>query len=44
MAKEYDKGKDKLKDRISPYKEKVIILRNNRDINEFIETCINSRK
>ena len=43
-AKEYDKGKDKLKDRISPYKEKVIILRNNRDINEFIETCINSRK
>ncbi|WP_461612857.1 P-loop NTPase family protein [Clostridium sp. Marseille-QA1073] len=39
-AKNYDLGKDKLKDRISIYKEKLIILRNKRDINNFIKTCI----
>lgn len=31
-----DAGKDKLKDRISPYQEKVITLRSNRDINRII--------
>lgn len=43
-AKDYDLGKDKLKDRISTYQEKVIVLRNNKDINNFIETCTNSKK
>jgi len=39
-SKDYDSGKDKLKQRIYPYKEKVITLKNNKDINEFIESFI----
>ncbi len=36
-SKDYDLGKDKLRDRISQHQEKVIILRNNKDINMFLE-------
>lgn len=36
-SKDYDEGKDNLKDRISPYKEKVITLKNSKDINKFLE-------
>jgi hypothetical protein len=43
-SKDYDEGKDNLKDRISPYKEKVIILKNNKDINRFFEEYLNSKK
>ncbi|WP_029451310.1 hypothetical protein [Clostridium algidicarnis] len=43
-SKDYDLGKDNLKDRISTYQEKVIIIRNRKDINNFIERCINSIK
>lgn len=35
-SKDYDSGKDKLKSKISIYEEKVIILRNNDDINNLI--------
>jgi len=35
-SKDYDEGKDNLKNRISTYQEKVIILRNNKDINKFL--------
>ncbi len=35
-SKDYDSGKDKLKERISSYQEKVIILKNNKDINMFL--------
>lgn len=37
-SKDYDSGKDKLKARISIYEEKVIILRNNKDIIKFIHS------
>ena len=37
-SKDYDSGRDKLKTRISIYEEKVIILRNNRDIIKFIHS------
>jgi len=43
-SKDYDEGKDNLKDRISLYKEKVIILKNNKDINVFIEGYLNTKK
>lgn len=36
-SRNYDLGKDKLKDRISPYKDKVSTLSNNKDINTFLE-------
>lgn len=39
-SKDYDEGKDNLKDRISPYKEKVITLKNNKDINIFLEGLV----
>jgi len=39
-SKDYNTGKDKLKDRISSYHEKVIILRNNKDIKTFINGLI----
>lgn len=42
-SKDYDTGKDKLKDRISSYHEKVIILRNNKDINTFINGLIDKK-
>jgi adenylate kinase family enzyme len=42
-SKDYDSGKDKLKDRISPYQEKVITLKNNKDVNRFLERCITQR-
>lgn len=35
-SRDYDSGKDKLKHRISGYREKTIILRNKRDIDNFI--------
>lgn len=41
-SKDYDAGKDNLKDRISPYQEKVITLRSTRDINAFLVRSINS--
>ena len=37
-SKDYDSGKDKLKSKISIYKEKVIVLRNTKDINNFISS------
>lgn len=40
-SKDYDSGKDKLKSKISNYEEKVIILRNNDDINNLIVKNIN---
>lgn len=43
-SKDYDSGKDKLKDRISLYQEKVIILRSNKDINAFLNRCRNLKK
>lgn len=43
-SKDYDIGKDKLKDRISLYREKVITLRNNNDIKAFLEKCITTTK
>lgn len=39
-SKDYDLGKDKLKDRISSYQEKVITLRNNKDIDVFLNQCL----
>ena len=43
-SKNYDIGKDKLKERISLYREKVITLRNNNDIKAFLEKCITTTK
>jgi adenylate kinase family enzyme len=40
-ASDYDSGKDNLKVRILPYEEKVITLRNRKDINAFMELCMN---
>lgn len=41
-SKDYDSGKDKLKSKISNYEEKVIILRNNDDINNLIINKLSS--
>jgi adenylate kinase family enzyme len=38
-SKDYDLGKDKLKERISPYQEKVIILKNKKAVTKSIEKC-----
>jgi adenylate kinase family enzyme len=38
-SKDYDLGIDKLKERISPYQEKVVVLNNEREINNFIREC-----
>jgi adenylate kinase family enzyme len=38
-SKDYDLGIDKLKERISPYQEKVIVIKNDREINNFIRKC-----
>jgi len=43
-SKDYDAGKDKLKNRVLQHQKKVITLINNKDINEFLEKCINSIK
>ena len=43
-SKDYDEGKENLKDRIFPYKEKVITLKNNKDINVFIKRYLNTKK
>jgi adenylate kinase family enzyme len=43
-SKDYDEGKENLEDRIFPYKEKVITLRNNMDINVFIKRYLNAKK
>jgi adenylate kinase family enzyme len=40
-SKDYDAGKDNLKARISPYQEKTVTLRNNKDINVFFGWCTN---
>lgn len=39
-SKDYDSGKDNLKERIAPYQGKVVILRNNKDIHAFLRRCI----
>ena len=41
-SKDYDLGKDKLKERISPYQEKVVILKNNKNISKYIEKLSNT--
>lgn len=38
-SKDYDLGKDKLKERINPFQEKVITLKNDKEIHEFIQIC-----
>jgi len=38
-SKDYELGIDNLKERISPYQEKVIVLKNNREIKNFISKC-----
>ncbi|MFT4146189.1 MAG: hypothetical protein QM644_17195 [Mobilitalea sp.] len=35
-SKDYDTGRDNLKERISGYKEKVVTIKNNQDMKEFI--------
>ena len=35
-SKDYDKGRDNLKERLLPYKEKIIILRKNKEVKEFL--------
>ena len=42
-AKDYDLGKDNLKERISVYQNKIIVLKNSRDISNFIRTYTNSK-
>jgi adenylate kinase family enzyme len=37
-AKDYDTGKDNLKERISPFQSKVTILNNNKEIAAFMQT------
>jgi adenylate kinase family enzyme len=37
-SKDYDLGKDKLKERLTPYQNKVIILKSNRCINHYVST------
>jgi Adenylate kinase and related kinases len=39
-SKDYDLGIDKLKERISPYQEKVIVLNNDREIKNFINKAL----
>ena len=36
-SKDYDLGKDKLKERISPYQKKVVVMKSNNEINKFNE-------
>ena len=36
-SRNYDKGKDKLKERLAPYQEKTLILRNRADIQRYLE-------
>lgn len=43
-SKDYDLGKDKLKERILSYQDKVIILKNDKDINMFIEKLLSNKK
>lgn len=38
-SKDYDLGIDKLKERIAPYQGKVIVIKNDREINNFIRKC-----
>ncbi len=40
-SKDYDLGKDKLKERLYPYKDKVVILSNYKDIKSFLNFCCN---
>jgi adenylate kinase family enzyme len=42
-TKDYDLGKDNLKERISVYQKKVIVLKNSRDISNFIKTGTDSK-
>ncbi|WFR57254.1 hypothetical protein QA584_27210 [Anaerocolumna sp. AGMB13025] len=43
-SKDYDLGIDKLKERISPYQGKVIAIKNNREINNFIRKLTNETR
>lgn len=40
-TKDYDLGKDNLKERISVYQKKVVVLKNSRYISDFIKTRTN---
>jgi adenylate kinase family enzyme len=40
-SKDYDIGKDNLKERIAPYQSKIITLKNDKDINLFMEHYVN---
>jgi hypothetical protein len=40
-SKDYDIGKDNLKERIAPYQNKIITLKNDKDINLFMEHYVN---
>ncbi|WMM23953.1 hypothetical protein RBU61_13600 [Tissierella sp. MB52-C2] len=42
-SKNYDAGKDNLKERIAVYQEKVINLKNSKNIYEFLERCMANR-
>jgi adenylate kinase family enzyme len=42
-TKDYDLGKDNLKERISVYQKKVIVLKNSRDISNFIKISTNTK-
>jgi adenylate kinase family enzyme len=39
-SKDYDTGKDNLRERIAIYQKKVVTLRNSKDIDEFLNQCI----
>jgi adenylate kinase family enzyme len=39
-SKNYDTGKDKLKERIGKHKHKVTILKSHKDIRGFLENCL----
>ena len=43
-SKDYDEGKDNLKERIFPYKDKIITLKNKKEINAFLEGCGDRKK
>jgi len=43
-SKDYYLGKDNLKERIFPYGGKVITLKNDKDINMFIERLVFNKK
>lgn len=36
-SRDYDTGKDKLKERVMSYKDKVVILENKNDLNKYLE-------